>query len=528
MQNLRYICGLVMLAVAVLLPRNAMAEDGILHQTYETQVSLSNSKTPLWLNANKYGLSSLSAQNGYFRGIVEYNRNTDKTLKWGYEAGSDLVIPLGYQSKGNEKTYTTHFIVQQLYADVRYRNLVVSVGSRQRPLTLKYQGLSSGSQTLGINARPIPQVRIGLDHWWEIPGSKHWLAIMAHVAYGVMTDGEWEETFAQGSSCKYNKWTRYHDNSEYLRIGNTERFPLTAIFGLEKAAQFGGELYNWGGTDQNGYIPYEKLRLKSDLRSYWFALVPGGSDTYESTFRNAEGNQLGSWIIRFDWTRPKYAIGLYADHYFEDHSSMFLLDYDGYGHGADYNKKEDFRFLLYQLKDLMVGIDVKFRDFRYVRGAVIEFLNTKYQSGPIYHDHNIGNSDHTGGVDEYYNHATLPGWQHWGQVIGNPLYRSPQYNTNGFIGCTDNRFCAWHFGVEGNVFQNLDYRLLYTWQQGVGTYRLPFFHRNDNTSILMELNYRMPEHSMLRHLTFRTAYGADFGRLLGNNSGFQFTVQYNL
>ncbi|MBP5212993.1 MAG: hypothetical protein J6032_00060, partial [Bacteroidales bacterium] len=396
-----------MLAVAVLLPRNAMAEDGILHQTYETQVSLSNSKTPLWLNANKYGLSSLSAQNGYFRGIVEYNRNTDKTLKWGYEAGSDLVIPVGYQSKGNEKTYTTHFIVQQLYADVRYRNLVVSVGSRQRPLTLKYQGLSSGSQTLGINARPIPQVRIGLDHWWEIPGSKHWLAIMAHVAYGVMTDGEWEETFAQGSSCKYNKWTRYHDNSEYLRIGNTERFPLTAIFGLEKAAQFGGKLYNWGGTDQNGYISYEKLRLKSDLRSYWFALVPGGSDTYESIFRNAEGNQLGSWIIRFDWTRPKYAIGLYADHYFEDHSSMFLLDYDGYGHGDNYNKKEDFRFLLYQLKDLMVGIDVKFRDFRYVRGAVIEFLNTKYQSGPIYHDHNIGNSDHTGGVDEYYNHATL-------------------------------------------------------------------------------------------------------------------------
>ena len=36
----------------------------------ETQASVSKDKTPLWLNANKYGLSSLEESNGYFRAAV--------------------------------------------------------------------------------------------------------------------------------------------------------------------------------------------------------------------------------------------------------------------------------------------------------------------------------------------------------------------------------------------------------------------------------------------------------------------------
>ncbi|MBR0036347.1 MAG: hypothetical protein IJP70_01765 [Bacteroidales bacterium] len=527
MHQNKHICKLAICVIAWLFTGNLRAGEGELQQTYETQISLSNSKTPLWLNANKYGLSSLNHDNGYFRGTLEYNHNT-QSKRWSYGAGVDLVVPVGYKSKGYKDSYTSHIIIQQLYADIRYRNFVLSAGSRQLPLFLKYQGLSSGSQTLGINARPIPQVRLGLDHWWNIPGLHKWVSVMAHGSYGVLTDGEWEESFAKGSGYKYNKWTRYHEKAGYIRFGNTDRFPLTGIFGLEKAAEFGGYLYHWGGTDQNGYTAHEKLRLKSNLRSYWNALVPGGSDTSDKTFHNAEGNQLGSWIVRFDWTTPRYVIGLYADHFFEDHSSMFFLDYDGYGNGADYDTKKDFKFLLYELQDLMIGIDVKFSHCKFVNGAVIEFINTKYQSGPVYHDHNIGNSDHIGGIDDYYNHSRLSGWQHWGQAIGNPLYRSPLYNSNGYIGCSDNRFCAWHFGLEGNFLSPLSYRVLYTWQQGVGTYRMPFIHKNENTSILAELKFRMPESSSLHHFNFLCSYGADFGRLLGNNSGIQLTVQYKL
>ena len=37
----------------------------------EAQVSISNGTTPLWLNANKYGLSSMEEANGYLRAAVE-------------------------------------------------------------------------------------------------------------------------------------------------------------------------------------------------------------------------------------------------------------------------------------------------------------------------------------------------------------------------------------------------------------------------------------------------------------------------
>lgn len=36
----------------------------------EMQGSFSKGKTPLWLNANKYGLSSMEKNNGYLRGCV--------------------------------------------------------------------------------------------------------------------------------------------------------------------------------------------------------------------------------------------------------------------------------------------------------------------------------------------------------------------------------------------------------------------------------------------------------------------------
>ena len=41
-----------------------------------------NEKTPLWLNANKYGLSSLENVNGYLRGSVIRPLRTDSAYKW--------------------------------------------------------------------------------------------------------------------------------------------------------------------------------------------------------------------------------------------------------------------------------------------------------------------------------------------------------------------------------------------------------------------------------------------------------------
>ncbi len=47
---------------------------------------------PLWLNANKYGLSSLKNTNGYLRGAVERPLTLDNGRKWGLGYGLDVAV----------------------------------------------------------------------------------------------------------------------------------------------------------------------------------------------------------------------------------------------------------------------------------------------------------------------------------------------------------------------------------------------------------------------------------------------------
>ena len=118
----------------------------------EMQASVSKGQTPLWLNANKHGLSSLDKTNGYVRAAVERPLATDSARRWAFAYGLDLVAPLHYTSK---------VVVQQAYAEVRWLHGTLTAGSKQYPMELKNQSLSSGSQTLGINARPV---QIGRAH----------------------------------------------------------------------------------------------------------------------------------------------------------------------------------------------------------------------------------------------------------------------------------------------------------------------------------------------------------------------------
>lgn len=205
---------------------------------------------------------------------------------------------------------------------------------------------------------------------------------------------------------------------------------------------------------------------------------------------------------------------------------MFLLDYDGYGHGAEWNERKENRYFMYNLKDMMLGLELRLHDFRYVSAVVLEYLYTKYQSGPMYHDHTPTMSDHVSGTDNYYNHYVYTGWQHWGQVMGNPLYRSPLYNTSGMIMVEDNRFWAWHLGVCGQPFDRLAYRMLATVQRGWGTYRVPLPDPCYNVSMLLEGEYRLPYEGW----SVKGAVGVDAGKLLGDNFGLQLTVakRFNL
>lgn len=457
---------------------------------------------PLWLNANRYGLSSLKKSNGYLRGAIERPLSLDKDRKWGVGYGLDVAVAAGF---------TSTLVVQQAFAEVRWLKGMLTVGAKEQPMELKNQELSSGSQTFGINARPVPQVRLALPDYWTIPGTRKWLALKGHIAYGKTTDDGWQKDFTNQEH-RYTENGLYHSKAGYLKVGKAGK-PFSVEMGIEMACMFGGTAYM---KEDDGDKVFENA---SDLKAFFHALIPGGGEVNETTYRNDEGNQLGSWLLRLNYDAQDWCVSLYADKYFEDHSAMFMLDYDGYGTGEEWNTKKDNRYLLYDFKDFMLGAELQLRQGTWLQNIVVEYLYTKYQSGSVYHDRTKSYSDHIGGLDEYYNHHILMGWQHWGQVMGNPLYLSPLYNEDGRIEVKNNRFKAWHLGISGQPIPRLHYRLLASWQDGLGRYKNPYTHTKYNTSLFAEVGWAFKD-----GWKASAAWGADFGSIRGDNNGIQLTV----
>ena len=444
--------------------------------------------SPLWLNANKYGLSSLKKANGYIRGAIMRPLSNDDGRRWGVGYGVDLALAAGF---------TSTLVIQQAYIEARWLKGVLTVGAKEQPMELKNQELSSGSQTLGINARPVPQVRIALPDYWSIPGTRNWLALKGHIAYGKTTDDGWQKDF-KAPNTRYTENTLFHSKAGYLRIGPKN---ITFEFGLEMASQFGGKSHMY----ENGV---EKVyENSSNLKAFWNALIPGGSDATDGNFKNVEGNQLGSWVMRLNFDQPTWNIGVYADQFFEDHSMMTHFSKSGDG------------YFRYDFKDWLLGAELKLKDCRWLEGVVVEYLYTKYQGGPVYHDHTANVDIQISGRDNYYNHHLFTGWQHWGQVMGNPLYRSPLYNDDRKIEVEHNRFKAWHLGFNGSPIDGLHYRVLATWQRSFGSYYYLPPTPVENVSLLAEASYAL-RHGWL----VKGAFAMDNGKLRGESYGVQLSV----
>lgn len=205
---------------------------------------------------------------------------------------------------------------------------------------------------------------------------------------------------------------------------------------------------------------------------------------------------------------------------------MLHLSNNGWGKGAEAQTKVENRYFLYDLKDWMLGTELRLKQCCWLNTVVVEYLYTKYQGGPVYHDHTPNVSEHLCGRDHFYNHYIFTGWQHWGQVMGNPLYLSPIYNQDGLIQVENNRFTAWHLGLSGQPTANLDYRLLATMQKSLGTYYYMVAEPANEVSLLAEATYRFGGVKEASHWYARAAFGLDNGGLRGDNVGLQLTVGF--
>ncbi len=448
---------------------------------------------PFWFTSNRYGLGPLESNSGMFRANLQRNAEVDSLRKWRFGYGADFVGAINHENK---------FVVQQLYVDIQFKAIRLSIGQKERPLELKNQQLSTGGMTTGINARPVPQIRLELPDFLCVPRTRQWLAIKGYMAYGMFTDNKWQEENA-GISGHRTKNVLYHSKAGFLRIGNHDKFPITIIGGLEMNDQFGGEAWNVGRrADDTSDFDASHVKMSHNLKAFWHAFITGGSDPSDGDYKNVEGNQLGSWHLRADYDGPFLGISFYAEHYFEDHSQLFLE---------------------YAWKDMLYGGEIRLPGNRFLSCLVYEFLRTTDQSGSIYHDATSILKDQISACDNYYNHGIYTGWHHAGYAMGNPLLLSPIYNDGTGISFLHNRITAHHLGINGQPLPYICYRLLFTVERSLGTYSAPLTNPTSGNYLLVEICYTPPQ---IKGLSLTLDYGRNGGELLGKSNGCMLTACY--
>lgn len=439
--------------------------------------------TPLWLNANRYGFSSLERNNLWLRLSAVKHMDEEKKFSWG--AGVDLGVAYRFQSA---------FVPQQLYAEVRYRCLDAMLGAKESYDGFVSRDLSSGSLTQGFNSHPIPQFKIGIFDYADVWGCKEMFAVKGHIAYGIYDDDWWIKRWAN-PEFDYTLGTLYCSRAIYFRGGNSKKFPLEGELGLVMDSQFGGKTWI---ASQNRWD-----RHPASAKAWIKALIParGGEDTNAGEQLNVEGNFLGNWSFALKWEAPQgWSVRAYYQHFFEDHSMMFFD---------------------YPWKDGLYGIQGTLPENPVVSEVLYEFLYMKDQSGPVYWDHTSSIDHQVSGRDGYYNNYIYNGWQNWGQAIGNPLMTSPLYNKNHELAFLSTRVVSNHIGFKGNPSEQISYRVLASHTRSWGTYNDPFNKVKSNFSWLAEVKYHPKQ---LKGWEGSLSLAGDHGSLLGNSFGGMLTI----
>lgn len=462
------------------------ASDPAISYEAETMASLSDgNNTPFWLITNRQGLGSVKTNTGFVRAAIARVAPGERRFTWGF--GADIVGAWRAESP---------FYMRQLYGEARYRDFQLTVGSKCLTDTsrLVNRRLSSGDLLFSGNALPIPEVKLAMPEYLNIPGLNNWLGFKAYVSYGLFTDWRWARSHTDNRAI-YCRHVLFHSKGLSIRIGHPEK-PFSFEGALEMAAQFGGQRMKGDSVI---------LSLPHGLKDFWKILFPsgGGSDSPVGEQTNVLGNHTGEWSARFNWhpTERPWTLSAYYLHFFEDHS-MMTFDY--------------------LWRDGLFGLEYRNPAGRWLTGAVYEFISTTDQSGPVYWDHTPEIPEQVSGTDNYYNHGIYEGWEHWGMGLGNPLLISPVYNSDGSLNFQCTRVRGHHLAVEGQPSTNVGYRILATYTRGWGTYGRPFREVKNNLNLLLELSYT---NAHLRGWSGILGISADRGGLIGRNFGASITIK---
>ena len=463
--------------------------------TAETAVG-SGDYTAYQLTTNRHHVLATRPNTAYLRGAVNVAHQWAED--WKLSGAVDAVASV----HADHKAY-----LQQCYVNLSWQDFFIEAGTRELKPVLRNPVLSSGAFTKGNNAKPIPQVHVGTNGFWTVPYTKGWLQINADFGYGKLLDSDYREKqfLREGSgNWHYATGTLYHQKHLYFR-SNPEK-PFFVTVGIEHVAQFGGTGY----STETGVMVAKKK--PANLKAFWKVILPvGDSQYYENDAMEdwVYGNHIGSMTVQLGWNINKgHQVQAWLDNPFEDGSGIRKSNgWDGLW-GLEYKNRTEGR--------------------QYVRGAVVEYVQTTNQSGPLHWD--SGDfpepirsqiTDLVTGNDNYYNHMFYGAYDHYGMALGNALLVAPIYNKDGYADFRDNRVKAWHLGINGEITDQLSYIVKGSYREGWGTYANPLARKHHSFDAMLQGIYTLGDWQ------FSAAYAFDNGNIYGDCNTFNIKIGYH-
>ena len=460
---------------------------------------------PYYIASNQHGIITQKSD-----ALLRLNawQPMDTTKRFSYGFGLDLLggytADATYQryNKATESFYThdeapARAWIQQLYGEIKYRSVFLTLGLKQHQSAMLNNQLTSGDLIESGNARPIPELRAGFIDFVDIPFTNGWIQIQGEISYGRTTDTKWLENHYNYYNHFISTGAWYTYKRAYFRTNPSERFSVT--FGAQAAGQFSGKttFYN------NGDVRKTDDR-KLQIRHFFNMFIP---KTGEEGF--VLGNHLGSWDLMARYRmKNDDELKAYFQWPWEDGSGIGKLNgFDG-----------------------LWGIEYRSSRRGFVNGVVLEYLDFTNQSGPLHWDPEdnpgttITEENHTDGGDNYYNNMNYNGYAHYGMSIGSPFLASPLYNRDGYLAYIDNRVRGFHVGLMGTISKWVDYRIMGSYRKGWGTGLLPRATPVDDTSMMVEALYRVPS---VQGLNIKAQVAFDKGSMYGDTFGALLSVSYN-
>ena len=464
-------------------------------QTTEAAVG-SGDYTAYQLVTNRHHALATRPNTAYMRGAVNVEHQLAED--WQLSGAVDAIASV----HADHKAY-----LQQCYVNLQWKDFFLEAGAREQAPVVRDPLLSSGAFAKGHNAKPVPQVHVGTNGFWTVPYTKGWLQVNADFGYGKLTDSDYREKqfYREGSdNLHYATGVLYHQKHLYFRTNPEKSIFVTA--GIEHVAMFGGTNYN---TETGDMVVKKK---STSLKDFLKVIIPVGDSNYFEDNALEDwvfGNHLGSMTVQLGWNiNQDHQLQAYVDDIFEDGSGMRKGNgWDGL-YGIQYKNKAEGR--------------------QYVRGAVIEYLQTTNQSGPLHWDSNDYSEplrsqmpDLVTGNDNYYNHGFYGPYDHYGMAQGNALLTSPIYNKNGYADFRDNRVKAWHAGVNGEITDRLSYLVKASYREGWGTYVYPLPRKHHSFDAMLQGIYTTGPWQ------FSAAYAFDKGNIYGDCNTFNLKIGYH-